>query len=140
MVSGLLLILLTGGRSEKHIPNYIHFLKHPVEIQGVLSQRKAGKDMSKVLEWIKMYVWRKIMKVNKEKLLKTINAKWLTKKCPMCGNNNWTIDDDMMTMVCIGKDKSLQLGGKMVPVVTITCKECGNTIFVNPLAIKCTED
>lgn len=96
--------------------------------------------MSKVLEWIKMYVWRKIMKVNKEKLLKTINAKWLTKKCPMCGNNNWTIDDDMMTMVCIGKDKSLQLGGKMVPVVTITCKECGNTIFVNPLAIKCTED
>ena len=80
------------------------------------------------------------MKVNKDKLLKKINEKWTTKQCPMCGNNNWNIDSDMMTMVGVGSDKSISLGGKMIPVVAITCNECGNTIFVNPLAIKCVDD
>ena len=58
----------------------------------------------------------------------------------MCGENNWNIDDDMMTMLSVGENRSIQIGGKIIPVVAITCKECGNTIFVNPLAINCTEN
>ena len=80
------------------------------------------------------------MKLNKNKLIDTINQKWVTKNCPLCGNNNWNIDDDMMTMIGVGKDRSIQLGGKIIPVVAITCRECGNTIFVNPLAINCIEN
>lgn len=80
------------------------------------------------------------MKVNKEQLISTINNKWATKNCPMCGNNNWNIDTDMMTMVGVGEDKSVKLGGKMIPVVSITCNNCGNTVFVNPLAIGCVID
>ena len=34
----------------------------------------------------------------------------------------------------------LQLGGQIIPVVTITCRECGNAILVNPLIIHCTEE
>lgn len=79
------------------------------------------------------------MKVNKEKLIRTINEKWTTKQCPMCGSNSWTIDDDMMTMLGVGKDNSIQLGGKIIPVVTVTCNECGNTVLINPLAINCIE-
>lgn len=80
------------------------------------------------------------MKVNREKLIATINEKWQTKMCPMCGKNNWTIDTNMMTMLGVGEDKSINLGGKILPVVPITCNECGNTIFVNPLAIGCVDE
>lgn len=79
------------------------------------------------------------MRVDNEKLLQVINEKWVTKKCPMCGHNNWTIDKDMMTMLGVGEDKSINLGGKIIPVVAVTCNECGNTIFINPLAIGCIE-
>ncbi len=95
---------------------------------------------NKMIEFIKKCLGRKIMKVNKEKLIDSINQKWLTKKCPMCGKNNWNIDDNMMTMLCVGEDNSIQIGGKIIPVVTVICKECGNTIFINPLVINCTEN
>lgn len=80
------------------------------------------------------------MKINKEKLIDVINQKWSTKTCPMCGRNNWSIDDDMMAMVSIGKDLSVQLGGKIIPVTAVICRECGNTVFVNPIVISCIED
>lgn len=94
----------------------------------------------KMLQYIKNGMKEKEMKVNQEKLLKIINQKWKTKFCPMCGKNDWTINNDMMTMLGVGEDKSIQLGGKIVPVVAITCNECGNTIFVNPLAIGCVDE
>lgn len=93
-----------------------------------------------MIQYIKRLFGRNSMKLNKDKLINSINQKWLTKNCPMCGKNNWNIDDDMMTMISVGKDHSIQIGNKIIPVVTITCKECGNTIFVNPLAINCMED
>ena len=96
--------------------------------------------MNKVVKWTKMYVGRKAMKVNRDKLLKTINEKRKKKNCPMCGNNDWTIDNNMRAMVGIDENKSIQLGGQIIPVVTITCRECGNTILVNPLIINCTEE
>lgn len=80
------------------------------------------------------------MKVNQERLVNTINEKWISKNCPMCGKNNWNIGTDMVTMINIGEDRSIQLGGRITPVVAITCSECGNTVFVNPLAIGCTDD
>ena len=93
-----------------------------------------------MLKYLKKYFGRKNMKVNEEKLIQTINQKWKSKTCPMCGNNNWTIDTDMMTMLGVGNDKSINLGGKIIPVVAVTCNECGNTIFINPLAIKCVDE
>lgn len=82
------------------------------------------------------------MRVNKDKLIQSINQKWKTKNCPMCGHNNWNISDKMMTMLEIGENKDIVFGGNLtiLPLVPITCSECGNTILVNPLVIECTED
>lgn len=79
------------------------------------------------------------MKVNQEKLINTINQKWLSKNCPMCGKNNWNIGTDMITMLGVSEDTSIQIGGRITPVVPVTCNECGNTIYINPLAINCVD-
>lgn len=80
------------------------------------------------------------MKVNRKKLIDHINARWANKACPMCGRNNWNIDAEMMTMLGVGEDKSINLGGKIMPMVPIICNECGNVVLVNPLVINCVDD
>lgn len=95
----------------------------------------------KVLEYIKKYLWRWRMKLNQERLMQVINEKWSTKRCPMCGNNDWTIDPDVMTLIGVDENKSVVLGsGKIVPLNTITCNNCGNVILINPLAIGCLDN
>ena len=87
---------------------------------------------NKMIEYLKMYVRRKQMKVNREKLIENINRNWTSKNCPMCGKNDWIIDANIMTMVSVEEDKSISLGGnmKILPVIAVTCKQCGNTIFL----------
>lgn len=80
------------------------------------------------------------MNINRKKLISTINSKWQTKSCPLCGKNNWDIGDQMITMVGVGEDKSIQLGGQFMPLIPVVCSNCGNTILINPLVIKCVDD
>lgn len=80
------------------------------------------------------------MKLNRDKFIQEINKRWMSKNCPMCGQNNWNIGEEMQTMVRVGEDKSIQLGGTITPVIIMTCNECGNTLFINPLVINCTKD
>ncbi len=93
----------------------------------------------KVLKYIKKYLWRWRMKLNQEKLMQVINKEWKSKQCPMCGNNDWTIDPDIMTMLPVDEERSVQLGGKFVPIVAVTCNKCGNVVLINPLAIHCLD-
>lgn len=80
------------------------------------------------------------MNVNREKLIATINSKWKQKTCPMCGENKWDIGNQMITMVGVGEDKSIQLGGQFMPLVPIVCSACGNTVLVNPLVVGCVDN
>ena len=80
------------------------------------------------------------MKVNRNKLINVINEKWRTKNCILCGANNWTIDDKVVAPLSVGKNASIELGGKIIPLVAVTCNECGNTIFLNPLVINAIDE
>lgn len=96
-----------------------------------------------VIKYIKQLsrLWRKvIMKLNHDKLLKSMNEKWVTKQCPMCGKNNWNIDTTIQGLNRLDANGSLCLGGATMPVVAVTCMNCGNTIFINPLVIECIDD
>ena len=75
------------------------------------------------------------MNLNRDKLIAEINSKWQTKTCPMCGQNDWDIGSSMATLVNVGEDKSIQLGGQFMPLVPIVCNSCGNVILVNPLTV-----
>lgn len=89
-----------------------------------------------MVKYIKNIFGEKIVfKVNKDKLIHTINTKWKTKMCPMCGMNNWTINDEIVTTINIDDEKNMQIGGRFSPLITVTCLNCGNVIFINPLVI-----
>lgn len=80
------------------------------------------------------------MRINRERLIENINRNWSTKNCPMCGGNNWAISDDVMAMMRVGENNDIMLGGRITPVVPVICNECGNTVLINPIVARCTED
>lgn len=75
-------------------------------------------------------------KLNKDKFLQEINAKWKNKNCPMCGSNNWNVDAHTVTVMKLDEHGGIALGGEVMPLVPLTCMGCGNVLFVNPIVIK----
>jgi hypothetical protein len=99
-----------------------------------LLQRKAGNNMSKVIEWIKMYVRGGFMrKPNSREIIDFLNEKWNGTQCPMCHENEWNIEGIFELREF--KDGNLIVVNdcKIIPVIPVTCKNCGNTILINPL-------
>ena len=77
------------------------------------------------------------MTIKKEKLIQTLNQKWLNDKCIMCGFNDWKISgEDVFMIFNYHKDGVLPLhSNKFLPLVSLTCGNCGNTILINPLVL-----
>lgn len=73
--------------------------------------------------------------LNRDKFLNEINAKWTNKKCPMCSRNNWNVNKNMVAPMTLSDKGDIELGGQIMPLVTLTCMNCGNVLFVNPLVI-----
>ena len=77
-----------------------------------------------------------MFKLNQEKFLQEINAKWTNKNCPMCSHNSWQVASHMVTALKLDEKGGIQLGGEVMPFVAITCSNCGNVMLVNPLVLK----
>ena len=80
-----------------------------------------------------------MLKLNKEKFLNEINSKWINKNCPMCSYNQWNIDSNLVSVMKISENGGIALGGQIMPLVAVTCLNCGNVIFVNPLVNNCVD-
>lgn len=74
-----------------------------------------------------------MLKINMEKLLETLNTKWANKRCPMCGENDWNLQDKVFELREYNNGGLIIGNVPIVPVVPITCTNCGNVIFVNPM-------
>lgn len=72
-------------------------------------------------------------KIDAEKLIRHLNQKWKNKTCPLCGNTQWTVSDKIHELHEY-QDSGVIIGsGNIFPIVPITCINCGNTIFINPI-------
>jgi hypothetical protein len=80
-----------------------------------------------------------MFKLNQDRFLQEINNKWANKNCPMCSKNNWNIDPNMVTALRLTENGGVSLGGNMIPLVAVTCLNCGNVVFVNPLVINAVD-
>jgi hypothetical protein len=61
-------------------------------------------------------------------------AKGATGACTLCGHNDWRI----ASYVPLGTSQSptqQNLGGKIYPLVSVNCTNCGNTHLVNLLLL-----
>lgn len=90
--------------------------------------------LNKMLKYIKKLIGDTVnmVKVDADKFLKVIAEKWTNKRCPMCGKNEWVVEGSVVTPLFIGEDGGIQLGGKYIPLVPVTCANCGYTVMVNP--------
>ena len=69
-------------------------------------------------------------KLDDQKLIQFLNQKWGNAKCPLCGHGNWNVDTNIVTLIN-ATDGVMQVGGNYLPLVPVTCMNCGNTILVN---------
>lgn len=89
----------------------------------------------KTMNYFKYFFTRPTPKpsYNTDKLINTINEKWITKNCSLCGNNDYTISSILVELHEHNNEN------KIIPLVPITCNNCGNTIFISPLTINCID-
>ncbi len=59
-----------------------------------------------------------------------LNEKIKNLNCVMCGQQNWNMEP-FIVPVPVSSDFSVKLGGQVLPLVSITCTNCGNTHFFN---------
>lgn len=54
--------------------------------------------------------------------------------CAICGNDKWLLNDTIFEMREFNGGNFI-IGGKcaIMPVVSISCKECGNTLFLSAI-------
>ena len=78
--------------------------------------------------------------VNSEKLFQKLNEIWGNRPCPMCGNNQWTVSEDIYTPTLLSESGAIELGNKMLPLIPVSCTRCGNTVFVNGKILGCVEE
>lgn len=74
------------------------------------------------------------MEIAKEKLdryLKKIRGPI----CPLCGEQDWNVTAKVFQVTEFHYNK-MQIGGPAIPIIPITCSNCGNTYFVNALIAK----
>ncbi|TLU57468.1 MAG: hypothetical protein FDX18_08250 [Chlorobium sp.] len=69
---------------------------------------------------------------NGKNVISFLSEKWENKDCPMCGKGPWQVQDKVFQLSEFQKD-SLVGGGLMIPLIPITCTNCGNTLLVNAI-------
>lgn len=71
--------------------------------------------------------------VNSEKLIQHLKEKWKGNNCPLCKSGNWNISDKIFQLTEF-HDGNIIIGhGPIIPIIPITCDNCGNTVLVNSI-------
>jgi hypothetical protein len=74
-------------------------------------------------------------KIDTAKVIDFLNNKWGGQTCPMCRKGNWSVSEDIFEMRKFNNG-NLVIGGpeaKIIPLVPITCSNCGKVVFVNAI-------
>ena len=75
----------------------------------------------------------RMAKYDKQKFVDFLNEKWKGRACPICGGGPWNVSDDVFEIRDYNNGNLVIGGGPIVPVIAVTCMNCGNTIFVNAI-------
>jgi len=77
-----------------------------------------------------------MFKIDKSKFEEHINSKWNNRICPMCQGSEWSYDEDIQSSIYVNEKKRFNFAEKFSPLISVTCVNCGNTLFVNGLVAK----
>ena len=71
--------------------------------------------------------------VKSEKFIDHLKLKWRGQKCPMCSTGNWNVSDKIFELREFHDGNVVIGNGPIVPIVPVTCDNCGNTVLVNAI-------
>lgn len=75
----------------------------------------------------------KLTDEQRQKLNNFVQDKWKRPyACACCGANNWNLADEVYQLTSFAGGAMI-IGGPIVPLVPVTCNNCGNTVLVNAL-------
>ena len=66
------------------------------------------------------------------KFIAFIEQKWGGRLCPMCGSGPWSVHDKVFQFSEFNEG-NMVIGGPLIPVVPVTCNNCGYTVVVNAI-------
>lgn len=74
--------------------------------------------------------------VNVEQVKTHIDQKWGPAGCQMCHQGNWVVSDRVFEMrEFVGGGLKVG-GGPIIPVIPVTCDNCGRTVLINAVVAK----
>lgn len=65
-------------------------------------------------------------------MINFLSDKWKGRGCPMCGQGPWSVQDKVFQLTEFHQG-NMVIGGPVVPVIPVSCGNCGHTILVNAL-------
>ena len=74
-----------------------------------------------------------VMQIDGSKVISHINSKWSGRACPMCDARKFSVQDKVYQLMEFHKDAGLMVGGPIIPLIPVSCENCGVTIFVNAI-------
>ena len=78
-------------------------------------------------------------KFNHENVLTHLKEKWKGRSCPLCNSGNWNISDTVYELREFQEGNLVLGAGPILPLIPVTCNNCGNTVLVNALVSKAIE-
>ena len=66
-----------------------------------------------------------------QRIIDYLSAKSPGPACPICQKNVWTVGDGYVVLPISPHPTEMHMGGKVYPLVAITCSNCGNTQLIN---------
>ncbi len=72
-------------------------------------------------------------KFKSEKFINHLKEKWGGRPCPQCGVGNWGVSDTVYELREFNQGNFVIGGVPIMPVIPVTCNNCGNTILVNAM-------
>jgi len=68
----------------------------------------------------------------KKKAQEWIRDKWKNFACPYSGHTEWDIGETIAQATAF-QGGGLSIGGRVYPLIVVTCRGCGNTVFINAI-------
>ena len=67
-----------------------------------------------------------------KEIISFLKEKWGERACPMCGKGPWSVQDRVFQLTEFHQG-NLVVGGPLIPVIPVSCGNCGHTVLVNAI-------
>jgi len=73
-----------------------------------------------------------VSEIKTDAVIAFLNSRWGNRSCPMCNEGPWSVQDRVFQLNEFHQG-SLVVGGPLIPVIPVSCGNCGHTVLVNAI-------